>query len=295
MKPSFRSRVARALPGLIRFLFMCMVGVVFILPFYWSLLTSLRPNDQIFSATINLLPTSVTLDHYKSALATIPFFRYTLNTAVITLAGLALNLIFGSLAGYAFARINFKGREIIFKIMISALMLPSIAILIPQFLVLARFPLAGGNNIFGQGGNGFVNNVMGVILPGGVGIFGVFFMRQFFLSLPGDLGEAAKVDGAGELRIFGQIYMPLTKPALATLAVFCFHAGWNSFLWPNIILQGESRKVLTQGLQAFVYKNNTDFGPLMAASILISLPVFVLFAFCQKYFIQGIALSGTKE
>lgn len=276
-------------------LLLCFVAIIMVLPFYWSVLTSLRPDKEIFKIPIEWLPKSITFDHYRRVFEVFPFFKYFCNTLIITVSGLLSNLLFGSLAGYAFAKLSFKGRNLIFKLMLMTLMLPGVVILIPQFLVLKNFPLAGGNNLFGQGGTGFIDSFLGVILPGAIGVYGIFFMRQFFLTLPNDLGESARVEGAGECTIFARVYLPLVKPALASLAIFGFQGGWNNFLWPNIILQDPDKKVLTMGLQAFTFNNYAEYGPMMAASVLICIPVFLVFIFFQKYFVQGVALSGMKE
>lgn len=270
-------------------------AVVFTLPFYWSLLTSFRPDSEIFSAGINLFPTSVTLEHYVKAFQVIPFLRYSLNTLLITVMIIATNLIFCSLAGYAFAKLQFIGKKIVYRMMLISVMVPGTVLMIPQFLILARFPLVGGNDILGQGGHGFSGNFMGVVLPTAISVFNILFMRSFYISMPDELGEAARIDGAGELRTFYKVYVPLSKPALATLSVFCFQAGWNSFMWPSIILRSGDFKVLSQGLQSFAFNNNVDYGPMMAATVCAMLPVIVVFMFAQKYFIEGIAFSGTKS
>lgn len=269
-------------------------AVIFILPFYWSVLTSIRTNEEIFSAGIKLFPSSVTFEHYVKAFKIIPFLRYSLNTLFITVMIIASNLVFCSLAGYAFAKISFAGSKIVYRIMLFSVMIPGTILMIPQFLVLARFPLVGGNNILGQGGYGFSGNFMGVIFPTAISVFNILFMRSFFISMPDELGEAARIDGAGEARTFFQIYAPLSKPALATLTVFCFQSGWNSFMWPSIILRSGDFKVLSQGLQSFAFNNNVDYGPMMAAAVCATLPVIFVFIAAQKYFIQGIAFSGTK-
>jgi len=198
------------------------------------------------------------------------------------------------MAGYAFAKLEFRGRDILYRSMLVSIMIPPTVLMIPQFLILVRFPLAGGNNILGAGGSGLSSSLSGVVLPTAVSIFNILFMRAFYLSLPNELGESARMDGAGELMIFFRVYAPLSKPALATLSVFCFQAGWNSFFWPNIILRSGEFRVLTQGLQAFVFNNAVDYGPMMAAVVLATIPVVVIFLFAQKYFIQGIAFTGSK-
>lgn len=277
------------------YLMLIMFAVVFTLPFYWSVLTSFRPDKDIFSKSINLLLTSFTTDHYKRAFEIIPFLRYSLNTLFITVMIIATNLIFCSLAGYAFAKLAFFGKKVIYRLMLTSVMIPGTVLMIPQFLILARFPLMGGNNILGQGGHGFSGNFLGVVLPTAISVFNILFMRSFYISMPDELGEAARIDGAGEIKTFFKVYAPLSKPALATLTVFCFQAGWNSFMWPNIILRSGEFKVLSQGLQTFVVNNSVDYGPMMAATVCAMLPVIIVFMFAQKYFIEGIAFSGTKS
>ena len=276
--------------------YICLIilSIIFILPFYWSLLTSVRPNDEIFVSGMRLLPETVTTAHYQRALHIIPFIRYTLNTLLITVMIIASNLVFCSLAGYGFAKLRFAGKNVIYHIMLFSAMIPGTVLLIPQFLILTRFPLVGGNDIFGQGGSGFSGKLLGVVLPTAVSIFNIFFMRAFYLSMPDQLGEAARLDGAGELTVFVRVYAPLSTPALATLTVFCFQAGWNSFLWPSVILRKGDFRVLTQGLQSFTFNNNVDYGPMMAATVLATIPVILVFLAAQKYFIEGIAFTGTK-
>lgn len=294
-----RVRVGRNMKkGLYKAMIMLLLvffALVFFVPFYWSLLTSLRPNDEIFSSGLKFWPQHVTWEHYEKAFQIIPFFQYSFNTLLITVCIIVSNLLFCSMAGYAFAKIRFRGSKLAYRLMLFSVMIPSTVLLIPQFLVLARFPLVGGNNLFGQGGHGFSGNFLGVVLPTAVSVFNILFMRSFFISLPNELGEAARIDGAGEGRVFFQLYLPLAKPAMATLSVFCFQAGWNSFLWPSVILRSGDFKVLTQGLASFTVNNSVDYGPMMAATVCATIPVLLVFLFAQKYFIQGIAFSGTKS
>lgn len=288
-------KVSRIAGKTVLYLLLIFFAAVFTLPFYWSLLTSVRPNEDIFSQGINLLMTSFTSEHYKKAFEVIPFIQYSLNTLLITILIIATNLIFCSLAGYAFAKLAFVGKKVIYRLMLISVMVPGTVLMIPQFLILARFPLVGGNNILGQGGHGFSGNFLGVVLPTAISVFNILFMRSFYISMPDELGEAARIDGAGEIKTFFKVYAPLSKPALATLSVFCFQAGWNSFMWPNIILRNGEFKVLSQGLQSFAFNNNVDYGPMMAATVCAMLPVIIVFMFAQKYFIEGIAFSGTKS
>lgn len=292
----YKNKRLGSLPGkLLKYFLLVFFAAVFTLPFYWSVLTSLRPNEEIFSQGIKLFLTNITTEHYEKAFKVIPFLRYSMNTLFITVMIIATNLIFCSLAGYAFAKLKFIGKKIVFRMMLFSVMIPGTVLMIPQFLILSRFPLVGGNNILGQGGHGFSGNFLGVVLPTAISVFNILFMRSFYISMPDELGEAARIDGAGEMKTFFRIYAPLSKPALATLSVFCFQAGWNSFMWPSIILRSGEFKVLSQGLQAFAFNNTVDYGPMMAATVCAMIPVVVVFMFAQKYFIEGIAFSGTKS
>lgn len=270
------------------------ISVIMFLPFFWSLMTSMKPSDEIFSVPLKWLPSSLTFEHYASAFTTVPFGLYFWNSFVLASAGVLCNLFFGSLSGYAFAKLNFKLNQPLFRILLAAMMIPGIVTMIPSFYVLKHFPLIGGNDITGASGNGFLNSFWGIILPGASGSFAVFFMRQFFLTLPSDLMEMARIEGCREFRIFWNIYLPLTKPALATLGIFTFQAGWNSFLWPMIILNDPDKATIQMGLQAFSFNHQTDYGPMMAGALIATLPILILFLLLQKYFVKGIAFSGIK-
>ena len=270
------------------------VGIIMAMPFYWMLATSFKPNQDIFADPIRWIPERWTLEHYIKAFTLVPFGRYFLNSFVMALMGVCTNLILGSLAGYAFARMRFKTREALFRVLLSSLLVPGIVTMIPSFIILKSFPLAGGNNIWGQGGIGLLNTYWAIVLPGAAGAFAVFFMRQFFRTLPDDLVDAARVDGASELRIFWSIYLPLAGPALATLGIFTFQAGWNVFLWALIVFNDPNMATVQMGLQSFSFNHQTDYGPLMAASIVVSLPVLIVFVFAQRYFTQSISFTGTK-
>jgi len=276
------------------YLALIVFGIIMVLPFAWSLSTSFKPDTQIFTSPIQWIPTSFTFDHYKAAFNTVPFARYFLNSFIIAIAGVATNLLLGSLAGFSFALLRFPGRQILFRTLLASMMIPGVVTLIPTYIILRSFPLFGGNNILGQGGIGLLNNFLALILPGAAGAFAVFMMRQFFLTLPSELGEAARIDGASEFRIFWQVYLPLCKPALATLAIFTFQAGWNAFLFPLIVLNNPDLSTVQMGLAAFSYNYETDYGPLMAASVVSTLPTILLYIYAQRYFTQGIAFTGSK-
>ncbi|WP_438349476.1 carbohydrate ABC transporter permease [Paenibacillus sp. FA6] len=270
------------------------IAIVMFLPFYWSVMTSLKPDEEIFAMPIKWFPTHLTFEHYRKAFTTVPFALFFRNSLVLAVSGVLANLFFGSLSGYAFAKLNFKLNKSIFRVLLAAMMIPGIVTMIPTVFVMRHIPLLGGNDIFGSGGIGLMNSFWGIILPGASGTFAVFFMRQFFLTLPSDMMEMARIEGCGEFKIFWRIYLPLTKPALATLSIFTFQAGWNSFLWPMIVLNDPEKATIQMGLQAFSYNFQTDYGPMMAGALVAVLPILVLFLTLQRYFVQGIAFSGTK-
>lgn len=270
------------------------MGMIMFLPFLWALSTSFKPNTEIFTIPIRWIPSQITFEHYQDAFSTIPYARYFMNSLLLAVAGVASNLFLGSMAGYAFAKMRFLGSRSLFRGLMTSMMIPGVVTLVPSFIILRSIPLAGGNNWLGIGGYGLLNSFWAVILPGAAGAFAVFMMRQFFLTLPDELGEAARIDGAGEFRIFLQIYFPLSKPALATLALFTFQAGWNAFLWPLLVLNDPNLKTIQIGLQAFSYDRSTEYGALMAASMVAMLPMIGLFLYAQSYFREGIAFTGTK-
>lgn len=271
-----------------------LVSVITITPLVWTIATSLKPAGEALSSSLSLIPQNPTLNNYLQALTDFPFPRYFFNSLVLAVAGAVTNMFFGGMAGYALAKLKFRGRVAIFYVFLSSIMIPSIVTMIPSFLVLRYFPLAGGNDLFGQGGTGFINSYWAVIIPGAAGAFAIFFMKQFFESLPDELGEAARIDGASEFRIFIQVYMPLAKAGFAVLGILTFQAGWNSFLWPLIVLNSPDMLTIQVGLAAFVNDHDTNYGPLMAGTVIASLPVLLVFVFAQRYIIEGVAQFGNK-
>lgn len=270
-----------------------LLSILMVLPFFWTVITSMKPNDEIFNSS--WIFSHLTFQHYAEAFQTVPFGRFFFNSAFLAVCGVLTNLFFGSLSGYAFAKLHFKGRRSLFLILLSSMMVPGVVTMVPSYLVLKYFPLAGGNNLFGMGGNGLLNNYLAIILPGAAGAFAVFFMKQFFETLPNELADAARIDGCSEFRIFWQIYLPLTKPSLATLGVMTFQGGWNAFMWPLIVLNSPDMMTVQVGLASFSYNHNTDYGPLMSGTVVATIPMLVIFMFAQKYFVKGIAFSGGKN
>lgn len=279
------------------FIWYCLViliSLTTVLPFIWTLSTSFKSDSEILSGSMQIIPSHFTWDHYKEVFETMPFLNYLKNSLILALGGVATNLFFGSLAGYSFGQLKFKGKKPIFLVFLASMMVPSIVTMIPTFIVLRGFPLVGGNDLTGTGGLGLINSYWAILLPGAAGAFSIFFMKQFFEQLPKELGESARIDGASEFKIFWNVYFPLAKPALTTLGIMTFQAGWNAFMWPMIVLNADEMKTVQVGLAAFQYNYNTNYGPLMAGTILATLPVLVLFIFAQRNYVQGMADAGIK-
>lgn len=270
------------------------ISLITVVPLIWTLATSFKTDGDILNNSISLLPKKFTLEHYREVFASIPFARYLVNSLIIAIGGVLTNLFFGSLAGYAFARLKFKGKKIIFFVFLASMMIPAIVTMIPSFLVLKNMPFVGGNDLFGHGGIGFINTYWAILLPGAAGAFSIFFMKQFFETLPGELAEAARMDGSSEFKTFWKVYLPLAKTPLATLGIMTFQAGWNQFMWPLIVLNVQKMMTVQVGLAAFQYSEKTNYGALMAGTVLATLPMLIMFIFAQKYFIQGIAHEGGK-
>jgi multiple sugar transport system permease protein len=275
-------------------LLLALGAVTMILPFLWMISTSLKPEPEIFRFPPVWLPQAWKWTNYRDAMQAAPFGRYFLNTIIYSLAVTASNLLLCSMAAYAFARLRFRGRDVLFILVLGTMMIPGQVTMVPVFVMLKRWPLVGGNDWLGMGGHGLLNSYPGLVLPAAVGAFGIFLLRQFFMTLPRELEDAARIDGCSEAGIYWRIILPLSKPALATLGIFTFTAAWNEFLWPLLITSKDSLRTLQLGLQVFQTQYTTRWDLLMAATVLITLPVLLLFLAGQRYFTRGIALSGMK-
>ena len=269
-------------------------GVLMLLPFAWMISTSLKPADQLFTVPPTWLPHPLQFDTYVKAMSAGNFGRYALNSLFLALANTFTNVLLSALAGYAFARLRFPGRRVLFVLVLATLMVPYQVTIIPQFVIIRHIPLFGGNDVFGQGGIGWINSYWGLIVPGAVGAFGIFLLRQFFQMLPIELEDAARIDGAGELRIFWQIMLPLAMPGVATLSIFTFQAGWNAFLWPLLITTTDDMRTIQLALTVFVQQYSTQWDQLMAATVVATLPVILVFALGQRLLVHGVAFTGLK-
>lgn len=265
-----------------------------LLPFLWMLSTSLKPEAEIFRFPPLWLPRTWEWSNYREAMQAAAFGRYFVNTVIYALAVTISNLVFCSMAAYAFARLRFRGRDVVFILVLGTMMIPAQVTMVPVFIMLKHWPLLGGNDLLGAGGHGLLNSYPGLVLPAAVGAFGIFLLRQFFMTLPRELEDAARIDGCSEAGIYWRIILPLSKPALATLGIFTFTAAWNEFLWPLLITSKDSMRTLQLGLQVFQTQYTTRWDLLMAGTVVVTIPVLIIFLAGQRYFTRGIALSGMK-
>ncbi len=269
-------------------------AVVFMAPFAWMIVASLQNQANMFRWPPTWMPVDPSLDNYTRFLRNANIGRWFFNSAYIALSITFLQLFFNSLAAYTYAKRKFPGRDFLFALGLGTMMIPGWVMLIPQYIILKHFPLFGGNNIMGQGGHGWLDSYWGLIAPGVVSTFGIFLLRQYMKNIPDELLDAARIDGAGHFRMYWQIVLPLSMPALAAHSIFTFQFVWEDFFWPLIIVSDPELYTVPLGLTLFIVKNKTVWDQLMAGSVLVTLPVLVVFLVFQRQFIKGIALTGMK-
>ncbi|GMQ78556.1 MAG: carbohydrate ABC transporter permease [Anaerolineae bacterium] len=254
-------------------------GIIMILPFLWMLTTSLKPSSLMYSGPY-IIPTHFEWVNYLEALRAAPFTRYYLNSIIMT-AGITIGqVLFSSLAAYAFARLRFPGRDLLFLIFLGTMMIPIHVTLIPSFLVVKWL--------------GWIDTYQALIVPRLVSAFGIFLLRQYYLSIPKELDEAALIDGASRLTVWWRIIIPLSRPALATLAIFSFLFAWNDFLWPLVVTNNPDMRTVQLGLAMFQGKYGTQWTLLMAGTVAATVPAIIAFLIGQRKFIQGITTTGIK-
>lgn len=264
-------------------LYLILIGyaIVTIVPFAWALSASFKPLAEIAAGGINLIPKEFTLENYRTIFVQEPLFgRWLLNSAIAAFWVTLLNLGFNSMAGYALARIRFPGNKLWFFIILAALMIPGQITLLPKFLILKSL--------------GWLNTYQGLILPSAINATFIFMMRQFFLNFPKELEEAAALDGLGRVETFFRVVLPLAKPALAAQTIFVFMGSWNEFLLPLVIMADPQMFTLPLGLNAFKGQYVSYWNYIMAASIIFTLPALAIYAFFNRYFIQGVTFTGGK-
>lgn len=268
----------RLLKTALLYLMMCLVAAITLGPFLYIALTSLHTGSAVFQMPPPLLP--FTFKNYQAVFSILPMGRYLWNTAQLVVMGVTLNLVLCSLAAYPLAKLKFKGRDLVFYAIVSTMLLPNAAGNIVNFLTLKSLHLT--------------NTLLGVVLPSAVSVFNIFLLRQAYQSVPRELDDAARIDGANEWRIFWQINLPLIQAALATVVIFDFMAFWNSFLWPIIVLRNPDSYPLAAGLRYLQGQFNYNFAYIAAGAVVSILPMIILFLLLQKQFIQGVmgALKG---
>ena len=264
------------------YLWLGLLGVLFVSPLVWMVSTSLKPPTEMASQDLDLLPSEPTLRSYETILgqSQTPVFQWFFNSLLAATLQTALILATASMAAYALARMQFPGRRLMTGVILVTLFVPPVALVIPNYVIVAELE--------------WLDTLTAVVVPGAAGAFGVFFLRQFFLSLPKELEEAALIDGAGRLRVFLQVILPLSKPALATLALLSFLTNWNDFLWPLYVLFSPEKLTLQPGLSTLNSAYSTDYATIMAGGVVASLPVLLLFVATQRFVVEGVSRSGLK-
>ena len=273
---------------------LAVLSLLMITPFILTIFTSLKPMSEIQTANASILPKEWQFQNYIHAMQKGDWGQYFANSILVTTVTVAFAVLFNTLAGFAFARLEFKGREPLFFLILVGIMVPAQVTLIPTFFMMKSMPFAGGNNLFGAGGTGLLDTRLGLIIPYIAGSFGVFLCRQFFMNFPKSLDEAAEIDGANKWQLFFRIYLPLSKPIVATLIITKSVSIWNDYLWPMILTNSDSNRTVQLGLTMFRNEAVVQWNYLMAATILVILPLIVVFLAFQKYYVGGIIASGVK-
>jgi multiple sugar transport system permease protein len=272
----------RAVPPsrLLIYLIVVLGALVFFLPVFFMLTSSLKQSSDIFRIPFQWIPSPLVAENYTEAMKIAPFGRYFLNSLIVGVFTTLLNVFFSALTGYGFAKYSFWGKNFLFIAILSTLMIPFQAIMVPLYIIVRDFS--------------WLNSYLGLIIPWSLSAFGVFLMRQFILSIPNELMDAARIDGDSELGIFWHVILPLSKTPLITLAIFTFLDSWNNLLWPLIIITKPEMRTVSLGLTEFQTLHGTAYNLLMAGSTIATIPILVMFIFLQRYFIRGVVLSGLK-
>ncbi|HAJ33428.1 MAG TPA: sugar ABC transporter permease [Candidatus Atribacteria bacterium] len=268
------------LTNFVLFIIMCVVALFMLVPFFWSFSTSVKTAGEVFEYPPKWIPQSIHWENYSQVWEVAPFGRYLLNSTVVSVMVTILTLLTASLAAYAFARLKFRGRDFIFMLYLGTMMIPSQVTMIPNFILIKLL--------------GWTDTYTGLILPNVFTALGVFLLRQFFMTIPKEYEDAAKIDGASRFHIYLHVILPLSIPALSTLAIFTFVFQWNNLMWPLIVVNKDLMKTLTLGLATFQGMYSTNWSLLMAAAVMGIIPSFAIFVLGQKYLIKGITLSGIK-
>lgn len=265
---------------LVKYIFLIIIAIVSVYPFLWMVCSSFKTDGDIIAAPVTLITSNMNVEGYTEIMRRIPFVTLYRNTIIFAGTVTVCGLFFGSLAGYAYSKLNFKGRNVLFTICLSSMMIPFQVTMIPLFIEIKML--------------GLYNTMGALILPRLCGMFEVFMMRNFFMGLPGELQEAARIDGCNEFRIYWNIMLPLCKPAFLSCGLFIFNSNWNDLLFPMVMINDENMRTLQSGLMMLMGTYVQEYSIMMAGSVLGVMPLLIIYMFLQKYFIQGIAMSGLK-
>jgi multiple sugar transport system permease protein len=277
-----RNKSKKRLKKTILTILMAAFSIAMILPFLWMISSSFKPDNQIFSFPIKWIPDKITWANYDRVWnSTVPFSVFFLNSTKVTLFSVLGEVVTSALAAYAFSKINFKGREIIFLVYLSTLAFPAQMMLIPRFVLFKVL--------------GLYNTHAALILPGMFTAFGTFMLRQFFLSIPDDLSAAAKIDGAGHFTVFSKVVLPLSTSAISALIIFQFVSSWNEYESALVYIRSKELATIPLGLNFFRDENSSSYGAILAASVCSLIPIFIVFLAFQKQFVAGIAAAGLKD
>ena len=262
------------------YIFLTATSVLMVVPFLWMITTSLKGQQEVYVYPPTILPSELHWENFAHVLETVPFVRFYLNSLLVTSIITISQVITAALAAYVFARIEFPGRGLIFYLYLATLIVPTQVRMLPLFLLVSRL--------------GWIDTYQGLTVPFLASAFSVFFLRQFFATLPKELEDAARIDGAGRMRTLWQIVLPLVRPALATITLFIFLSHWDGYLWPLIVTNTTVMRTLPIGLRFFIEESGAQLNYMMAGALMAVAPILVLFFAAQRQFIEGIALSGTK-
>jgi multiple sugar transport system permease protein len=271
----------------VRYAVLLLAALLMVGPLYWALATAFKPAGDIFASPPKWIPNPITLDNFRDVFTLIPFPRYLLNSVIVTASIVGLNVLFGTAAAYAFAKLRFPGRDGIFFVLLLTLMVPFQVNLIPLYKIMVELhkavPVLGADTYFG------------LIAPSAIQVFGIFLMRQFLKSIPDEILESARMDGASEWRILRSIIFPLAAPGMATLAIFTFVGAWNDFLWPLIVTSSDDMRTLPVGLALLTRRNAVTWGDTMAGTVVVAAPMIVVFLLLQRRFIEGLTAGAVKD
>lgn len=277
-----RTSVNRQTKKIVSYLLMMAIGIVLITPLLWMVFTSLKPMEEIVRYPPTFFPEKIVWQNYLDTITAFPFWRYARNTLLITVLVVFGNVLSNSFIAYGFAKLDFPGKKLMFALVLSTMMIPGFVTMIPQYVLFSKI--------------GWVGTYLPLIVPSFFGnAFNIFLMRQFYLSINDELIEAAEIDGANHFYIWSRLMLPLTKPALITIAINSFNAAWNDFLGPLLYIQDQEKYTLQIGLQVFQNQATTQWNYLMAGATLVLIPMILMFFFAQRYFIEGMDLTGGSK